>query len=391
MVVCIVLGILLTGCGKGSPELENIPDTNVESKKYETDHQTMENLVLQEIPLNKKEALDILFTHLYMDGEGLKNLVFVDDEEIAYRWDTLVNTYIYLQEKGYSEDEQYIVFMLWESVFNPEDGTQYLWHWLNEFAVNVYTGEIMECMDYDEYGVKYYGYDYYKYIKKEEVDVTKVIKEFDYSLLFETAVNMEKVESSKTVNNDVNILPGIFSNYAHKEYEWMILKENDNLQACEELEEYLETFRKIILDERYLEIDSSDGYKEFVGDEKLIEGTSKYYSVDMFNCGEKVIFEKRIHYSILKKNKFSWEPIFYLYDGEKQERMEVYRLDSSNKSESRCVQLWFKELNGYVYTFVILQIEEEYYLFNVYAIDKYCGLEYDVNLVHQELIWPVYE
>lgn len=402
-VVFITLSILLTGCSKGNTEIENIPITS-EEEKNKTDAQAMENLNLQEAPINKKEALDILFTYLYEDGDDLNNLVFVDEEEIAYRWDTLVNSYIYLQEDGYSEDGQYIAFMLWESVYSPEDGTQYLWHWLNTFAVNLHTGEILECMEYDEYGVKYYGYDYYKYILQEEVDTTGIIKGFDYSLLFKINADIKKIESSKNANIGIEKNPviNIFSknafSYVHKEYEWKMLKENDNLQAYEELEEYLEALRTIIADDKYLEITSLVGYKEFVGDEKLIEvekkignRNSEYYSVDMFNCGERVIFERTVNWPVVKSGEMFLEPIFYLYDIEKQERMEVYRLDNSNKSKSRCVQLWFKELDGYVYTFIILQVDEEQYLFNVYAIDKYCGLEYDVNLVHQEMIRSVYK
>lgn len=79
-VVFITLSILLTGCSKGNTEIENIPITS-EEEKNKTDAQAMENLNLQEAPINKKEALDILFTYLYEDGDVYTFIILQVDEE----------------------------------------------------------------------------------------------------------------------------------------------------------------------------------------------------------------------------------------------------------------------------------------------------------------------
>lgn len=136
----------------------------------DTDDEKIAIAVPLDTPLTKREALDILLDY-YLGEKEVWDFSYTDWEIEGAKWKVYADDYseAYFQEAGFSYDNTYILFERWNSLCGV-DGIRYRSEWLTTYAVSLYTGEIMECIEVDEYGIKNFTDDYHKHILGEEMN-----------------------------------------------------------------------------------------------------------------------------------------------------------------------------------------------------------------------------
>lgn len=93
--------------------------------------------------MTKKEALDTLFEYLYEDGKQLGEVKFIETERIGYEWiDESGSRKTYLCEVCYSQNGEYLIFELYNELYGSS-GIFIRTQMLNDYAVNIYNGEVI--------------------------------------------------------------------------------------------------------------------------------------------------------------------------------------------------------------------------------------------------------
>lgn len=166
VLVIIETIFLLNGCStEKSTKIMSWMSEKAEVLDYQIqEYKLINEKSYEQEKLTSKEALDCLFEYLYGDGKQLGEVVFCDDDMIRYEWrsDT-IGRVTYIQEAYYTSNGEYLLFELYNDLYSS-DGTFIRTQLLNEFVINIYTRDIIECREFDEYECWKYSEDYYKYI-----------------------------------------------------------------------------------------------------------------------------------------------------------------------------------------------------------------------------------
>ena len=172
------------------------------------------------------------------------------------------------------------------------------------------------------------------------------------------------------------------------QYQWknlyLALEEPEN-QAI--VDAYLEHVKKELISSGAIEYGQEKEINLFIGDEKesvqlfLQEETNqfsreyfgtKFYAIDLANVGEPAYIKR----NIIMPESYSFPTrmrvlAYSNIDGQGKKVLSELYLDDGRLKEQpiTLTQLWFKELNGKVYTFSLYYVSEYYYLLNVMLVE----------------------
>lgn len=177
--------------------------------------------------------------------------------------------------------------------------------------------------------------------------------------------------------------------YIPDEYQWEKLYLTHGQHENEEiLESYLKSIREALTASETIERGQEQNIRLFIGEEKESEeitldeeinqfsmeyfGT-KLYAIDLANVGEPVYIKRNIimsdsYYAPTRMRVLAYSSI----NGQGEKVLSELYLDDGRLEQQpiTLTQLWFKELNGKVYTFSLYYISEYTYLLNVTLTEK---------------------
>ena len=146
-----------------------------------------------------------------------------------------------------------------------------------------------------------------------------------------------------------------------------------------EIARYVDSIKAVVAAAPYIEAGDVTGVSDFSGDEqqekelKFSDGHgADYYKIDFANIGTPVYFYR---FSFEPSNyRTAWQlrARFYMYDTQEELAIELEKMALTELSlplEIKLMQLWFKELEGKVFTFRMYHIFNYNYLLNVSLVE----------------------
>ena len=139
------------------------------------------------------------------------------------------------------------------------------------------------------------------------------------------------------------------------------------------LNEYVESIKNIVTSDRYIERGSAPwGVDTIVGDETITEHDlpGKFFEIDFANTGIPVLFEKSTFTPSNLRTFWHLRYRFHLYDTINSDliildNLQVY---SHPMTDHNLVQLWFRYIDGEVYTFRIFHVSDYNFVLSVILI-----------------------
>lgn len=254
------------------------------------------------------------------------------------------------------------------------------------YIVDIYTyidGMYTEIASFDTQGegcgrvIQYEGNFYYIFLQA------------NYNLKFYDGIRIYKLgENAETENILIRIIP--------EKYVWKNFYNDDT--APNGLEEYIDTIKDEVTSEEYIERGGGEPYpfygditedKNFPGEkyEEYIYNPD-FYKADFTNLNCPIDFHLGMHIPS-NGTKMQLRASFYIYDSENE---KAWSLDALNidtlfsPDKNRLIQMWFKELDGKVYTFQIYHLENYEYMLNVILIEGN-----QITQLRKDLLLPQYK
>lgn len=173
-----------------------------------------------------------------------------------------------------------------------------------------------------------------------------------------------------------------------------IYTSNEILEVEEKMDTYMEQVKKDIMSGNYLDNGVySDGMEVYMGDEKMSEyATLKVrtqfpyvesnvepehdgiaYQMDIANCGLPVYVWREYALSYINGKPEYMRICFYFYDSLTDSYEELSQLSMDEREENNSmglVQMWFKKIEGKVYTFQICYDSDYNYILSVSLLER---------------------
>lgn len=194
-----------------------------------------------------------------------------------------------------------------------------------------------------------------------------VFLQYNYNLKFFDGIRLHKLGSNADTEN-------ILIRYVPEEFEWRNLEQNPDVSS-EELDDYVEAVKESIVSGQYLEVgEVGSFFKIYERDETdasefpLTEKHKQYEKVDFANMGIPVYFRATIYEPSVSGICVHLKSDFFLYDPENEEVLELENLrieDGTSPFGNELVQLWYKEIDGKIYTFQMFHLSDYNYMLRV--------------------------
>jgi len=168
--------------------------------------------------------------------------------------------------------------------------------------------------------------------------------------------------------------------YVPKSYDWTTIYENEEYTETA-VWEYLYQVQEELLNDEYLEMGTEgSGLKIYIGDEELVPDFPEnlidingvyVYQIDMTNSGIPIYVKKHM----FGPSSLTRSLIMYYYVESSgiegfQEVEVISNYGYSGVGQDELMQMWFKEIDGIVYTFQVYHIDHYNYLLNVLLIQR---------------------
>lgn len=175
----------------------------------------------------------------------------------------------------------------------------------------------------------------------------------------------------------------ILIKYLPYDYVWENMYDNtQNIDLGESMRNYLMEIEGEITSPQYLE-QGQNAYETFIGEEEemmlpeALEANDGYvntwYQIDFTNTGISVYLDKSVFTPSNTGNIWHLRTYFYLRNESRNMTLELKEAGTGterpNRNKPILVQLWFKELQGKVYTFSLYHVSDYNYLLNVTLIE----------------------
>lgn len=251
------------------------------------------------------------------------------------------------------------------------------------YLMELIDGEFVPISEFETqnagYGVviQYEGVFYYIYLPN------------NYQLKIYDGIRIYKIGEDMEYEN-------LLIKYLPYEYVWKNLY---NTSEGAKWKEYLESIREEITSDKYLENGTDEsGCSVYFGDEEKVENfivpenerryySNEYHKIDFANIGIPVYMRKSNFYSSNTYTTWFLKCLFYLRDPMEDsivelENMEIYP-SAPPCDKVKLVQMWFKEMEGKVYTFCLYHVSDYNYMLNVVRLE---GNE--VNRIRTDILSP---
>ncbi|MDE7434805.1 MAG: hypothetical protein K2N01_03130 [Lachnospiraceae bacterium] len=212
-----------------------------------------------------------------------------------------------------------------------------------------------------------------------------VFLQYNYNLKFYDGIRLHKLGSNADTEN-------ILIRYVPEEFEWRNLEQNSDVSS-EELDDYVEEVKESIVSGQYLEVgEVGSFFNIYEGDETdapefpLTEKYKQYEKVDFANMGIPVYFRATIYEPSVSGICMHLQSDFFLYDLANEEVLELENLridDGVWPHENELVQLWYKEIEGKIYTFQMFHLSNYNYMLRVVLVEGD-----QVTQIRREILLP---
>lgn len=213
--------------------------------------------------------------------------------------------------------------------------------------------------------VIYYGEElYYVYLQ------------YNYPLKVYDGIKIHRLTNNPEKDN-------LFVRYLPKQYIWrnshcasMYLTDSKDGEL---IENYIEEIKMEITSEPYLDRGTCQygmyvyyGEEEKTTDFTLGAYEDAVYKMDIANCDVPVYFWKTEYSPSNIGTAEFLRTKFYLYDAQTDSALELERLNNEFEAprDIRLVQMWFKEIEGKVYTFRMYHVSDYNYMLNVMLLEQ---------------------
>ena len=346
-------------------------DSNMHKIQWEEIEQSVYYETMRELGMEKwnpdMEEMKILFPELKDAGPEL------DSVYDAYR-EVCGNEYCYdLFHIPTQDRDQYVLAM-------DSGGTAGICY---IYLMELVDGEFVPISDFETqnagYGgvIQYEGEFYYIYLPN------------NYQLKIYDGIRIYKIGEDMEYEN-------LLIKYLPYEYVWKNLY---NTSEGMKWEYYLEGIRDEITSDEYLQNGTDEsGWSVYFGDEEKVENfivpenerryySNEYHKIDFANIGIPVYMRKSNFYSSNTYTTWFLKCLFYLRDPMENsivelENMEIYP-SVPDWDKVKLVQMWFKEMEGKVYTFCLYHVSDYNYMLNVVRLE---GNE--VNRIRTDILSP---
>ena len=184
--------------------------------------------------------------------------------------------------------------------------------------------------------------------------------------------------------------------YLPYDYVWKNLY---NTSEGMKFDDYLESIREEITSDKYLENGTDEsGWSVYFGDEEKATDfivpeneeqyySNEYYRIDFTNMGIPIYMRKS---GFVPSNYYStWnlKTLFYLRNPRDDSIVTLRNMEMNpympNRRNPVLVQMWFKEMEGKVYTFCLYHVSDYNYMLNVVLLEGN-----KVNRVRTDILSP---
>lgn len=206
--------------------------------------------------------------------------------------------------------------------------------------------------------IRYEQYFYYIYLESNYV-----LKNFDGVHIYKLGVNADR--------------ENILIKYLPSQYNWKNIYDTYEGTA---LNNYIESIKDDITSDTYLENgNESNEWCDYHGDEKPDETIqaqteeyykTEYYKIDFLNTGIPIYITYATY--VPSNNNFAWHKRihFYLNHPQYNIAVELKQMALADEPGPELVQLWFKELEGKVYTFCLYHVSDYNYVLNTVLFEE---------------------
>lgn len=246
-------------------------------------------------------------------------------------------------------------------LINLLDGKQIL---INEFEIQNYGAGAV---------IQYKNNYYYVFIQ------------YNYNLKTDDGIRIHKLGAYADIEN-------ILIRYLPEKYSWRNIY--DVQSDCKyELDQYIDSIRDLIATD-YLD-NGIGGVSLLIGDEVEVDDESlkingMEWRIDFANSGVPVYLAKGLCFPDTAHGSLFLMANFYVYDSQTDSSIELtgLKLDRESSEDIRLIQLWFKEINGEVFTFRIYHISSYNYVLTVSLIegDKITQIRTDLLLAQKKFV-----
>lgn len=209
-----------------------------------------------------------------------------------------------------------------------------------------------------------------------------VFMQYNYNLKLYDGVRIYRL--GKNVDEE-----NVLIQYLPKEYSWYTVFACKDKNA-EKISDYIDEIKGLIMSSKYVENGEAKDIGLFDGDEKLgISFTQEELSfgrgIDICNTGSTIYIDKSNHIPSDQRSVWYFRAHFYIYDEESGLLLKPEESELINERVfgERIVQLWFKKINGKIYTFRLFIADEYNYILNVLILEN--G---EVRQVRTDMICP---
>ena len=219
-----------------------------------------------------------------------------------------------------------------------------------------------------------------KVIKFEE-EFYYVFLQYNYNLKNYDTIKIHKLGLHADIDT-------VSIRYIPNEYITQVVYENISLEEQNEIVLYLEEIKRGLL-LNYLESGKPDDYMDiYIGDEEELfdDNERPYYSIDMENNENNIYFYKNIKIPSTYRQSLHMNIEFFLYDSVNEEIINLSQMSYIQDGfdfENQLIQMWFKEINGSVYTFQIYHLFDYNYVLRVLLIE-----DGEIKEVRKKLLIP---
>lgn len=223
--------------------------------------------------------------------------------------------------------------------------------------------------------------DGYGKVIKYEQDFYYVFLQYNYNLKNYDGIRIHKLgKNAKTENILIRFIP--------EEYIWKTVY--NNLDGNKKLTEYIESIQNIVTS-KYIETGLVNIENYFIGDEikdlefPLNKKYQNYYKSDFANQGIPIFMRKSLFAPSNSRTTLHLKASFYLYNPKNEEVLKLNKLELNKylPLDRELIQMWFKELDGKVFTFQIFHLDNYNYMMNVILVEGN-----QVIQIRKELLLP---
>lgn len=223
----------------------------------------------------------------------------------------------------------------------------------------------------------------YGRVIKYEDSFYYIFLQYNYKLKIYDAIRIHKLGTDADTEN-------ILIRYLPEKYIWKNIY-TDQISPSSHINDYIQSVRDTVDFEQYLENGNTEAAQLFWGDETednsfpLTDEYNQYHKIDFTNTSIPIYIRKSAHVPSNYRTTWHLKSKFYIYDTETNMVIELEKLELGEQYplKNALVQIWFKKIDGKVFTFILHHISDYNYMLNVMLIEE--GV---ITIVRTDIISP---